>query len=276
MANEWFRLWHDMANDPKWRTIARVSKQEISRVIAIAVHMMTCASKATNRGHTEGWCDEDIATALDIETSDVVAVREAMQGRILDGDYLTGWGKRQPKREREDDNSTERVKQYRARQLEFGNAAKHNETPCNANKSQETHREDKDKDKEEEEIKPKTLTAPQSVALLVSKGVEQQVAKDWVALRNKKRLASTQTAFDGFFEEVEKSGMQLPEVIRLCCKKGWAGFEAEWLNKPQARASPPYQTKQDKAKDWADRATGRRNEQPHIIDIDEIPTNGVD
>ncbi|ENW8560590.1 hypothetical protein ACR6SH_005434, partial [Escherichia coli] len=25
MANAWLRLWHDMPNDPKWRTIARVS-----------------------------------------------------------------------------------------------------------------------------------------------------------------------------------------------------------------------------------------------------------
>ncbi|ENT9428360.1 hypothetical protein QSD88_RS19685, partial [Escherichia coli] len=24
MANAWLRLWHDMPNDPKWRTIARV------------------------------------------------------------------------------------------------------------------------------------------------------------------------------------------------------------------------------------------------------------
>ncbi|ENU2244993.1 hypothetical protein ACWNUG_005487, partial [Escherichia coli] len=23
MANAWLRLWHDMPNDPKWRTIAR-------------------------------------------------------------------------------------------------------------------------------------------------------------------------------------------------------------------------------------------------------------
>ncbi|EOP2197647.1 hypothetical protein QSF09_003200, partial [Escherichia coli] len=25
MANAWLRLWHDMPNDPKWRTISRVS-----------------------------------------------------------------------------------------------------------------------------------------------------------------------------------------------------------------------------------------------------------
>jgi hypothetical protein len=116
MANPWLRLWTDMPNDPKWRTIARISKQEISRVISIYVHMMICASNATERGRTEGWCDEDIATALDIDESDVLAVREAMQGRVLDGDYLTGWEKRQPIKE---DGSAERSKAWREAQKEL-------------------------------------------------------------------------------------------------------------------------------------------------------------
>lgn len=113
MANPWFRLWSDMVNDPKWRTIARVSKQEVSRVIAVYLHMMTCASNATERGRLQGWCDEDIATALDIETDDVEAIRCAMEDRVLDGDYLTGWQKRQPVRE---DDSAARSKAWREAQ----------------------------------------------------------------------------------------------------------------------------------------------------------------
>ena len=42
----WVRLWADMPNDPKWRTIARVSKQKIGDVMAVFVHMMTNASQA--------------------------------------------------------------------------------------------------------------------------------------------------------------------------------------------------------------------------------------
>lgn len=112
MANSWFRLWTDMVNDPKWRTIARVSKQKIGDVIAVYVHMMTMAANATERGRTEGFNDEDVATALDIDTEQVTAIREAMQGRVLDGDYLTGWEKRQPLRE---DGAAERGKAFRER-----------------------------------------------------------------------------------------------------------------------------------------------------------------
>lgn len=108
--NPWFRVWGDMANDPKWRTIARTCEQKIGDVLSVYLHMMTLASNATERGRTQGFKDEDVATALDLRTDQVEAIRSAMQGRVLDGDYLTGWEKRQPLRE---DGSAERGKQHR-------------------------------------------------------------------------------------------------------------------------------------------------------------------
>ena len=112
MANPWFRLWTEMVNDPKWRTIARKSGQKIGDVIAVYVHMMTNASNATERGHLQNWNDEDVASALDIDTAHVQAIREAMQARVLDGEHLTGWSKRQPLRE---DGSAERGREARER-----------------------------------------------------------------------------------------------------------------------------------------------------------------
>ena len=112
MSNDWLRLWHDMPNDPKWRSIARASGKPIPAVISVYVHMLVCASNAIERGRTQGWCDEDVANALDLTTDDVNAIREAMQGRVLEGDYLKGWEKRQPKR---DDGGAERAKAWRER-----------------------------------------------------------------------------------------------------------------------------------------------------------------
>ena len=113
MANPWFRLWGDMVNDPKWRTIARKSGQSIGNVIAVALHMMTLASNSDKRGCIEGWNDEDIGTALDIDSDQVEAIRTAMQGRTLNGDKLTGWEKRQPLKE--DPNAAERAREFRER-----------------------------------------------------------------------------------------------------------------------------------------------------------------
>ncbi|GLI92369.1 hypothetical protein [Methylocystis echinoides] len=104
----WVRLWGNMPNDLKWRVIARHSGRPMTGVLAVFIHMMTNAGgNEEARGTLHKWDDEVIAVALDIDTEHVAAIRLAMQGKILDGDRLTGWEKRQPKRE---DSSAERTR----------------------------------------------------------------------------------------------------------------------------------------------------------------------
>ncbi len=98
MANEWLRLWHDMPNDPKWRTIARISGQPLALVQAVFLHLMVDASRNVTRGHVSV-THEDLASALDVTHTEIEAIFDAMQGRVIDGDVLTGWDRRQPKRE---------------------------------------------------------------------------------------------------------------------------------------------------------------------------------
>lgn len=74
------------------------------------------------------------------------------------------------------------------------------------------------------------------VADLVDLGVEKQVAEDWLSLRAKKRLPLTRTALDQTIAEVEKAGMALPAALKLCCGRGWAGFNASWLT-PRANTA---------------------------------------
>jgi len=120
MANSWLRLWHEMPNDPKWRTIARISKEPIPSVLAIYVHLLVEASQSTVRGEVKA-SPEDLSSALGIEPESVAAIIEAMQGRVLEGNKLTGWDKRQPARE---DNSYDRVKRFREKKRDVtqGNA----------------------------------------------------------------------------------------------------------------------------------------------------------
>ena len=95
---DWLRLWHDMPNDPKWRTISRISGQPISLVQAMYLHLLVDASRNVTRGHVTV-TKEDIASALDVTDEQVELVLCAMQGRVMEGDCVTGWSKRQPKRE---------------------------------------------------------------------------------------------------------------------------------------------------------------------------------
>ena len=123
-----------MPTDPKFRTIARASGQPLATVIAMFVLMMTDASaNAVERGRTQ-ISDEDIASALDIDDGAVSTIRAAMQGRVLDGDMLSGWEARQPKRE---DNSAERARAWRENK-KAENSTERNRTQSNAQERPDT------------------------------------------------------------------------------------------------------------------------------------------
>lgn len=108
---DWCRLWHDMPTDPKWKVVARKSGRTIPEVIAVYTHMLVTASKAEERGTLAAWDDEDVAASLDMDTEHVTAIREAMQGKVLDGESLSGWEKRQPG----SDDSAKRKRKERER-----------------------------------------------------------------------------------------------------------------------------------------------------------------
>lgn len=143
MSNSWLRLWHDMPNDPKWRTIARVSGKSIPAVLSVYLHLMVSASaNADERGRTQGVNAEDIASALDLSADEVADILAAMQGRVMDGDYLTGWNKRQVLRE---DGAKERAKAWREAKKQHESAER---TQTNADKRGQTPDKDTDTDKE--------------------------------------------------------------------------------------------------------------------------------
>lgn len=142
--NDWVRLWHDMPTDPKWRVIARKSGQPLPCVIAVFNLLMVSASQnSEQRGVLLGWNDEDAAAALDMDPEAITAILDAMQGKVLDGNRLTGWDRRQPKRE---DNSADRVRAYRERQRTSGNAAERDETQDAKVKRNVTQRNAPDED----------------------------------------------------------------------------------------------------------------------------------
>lgn len=85
MANAWLRLWHDMPNDPKWRTIARVSGQPIATVMAVYIHLLVSASRNVTRGHIDV-TTEDLASALDVTEEVIDSILQTMQGRVPDGE----------------------------------------------------------------------------------------------------------------------------------------------------------------------------------------------
>lgn len=74
-------------------------------------------------------------------------------------------------------------------------------------------------------------------AIACPEDVDEQVWKDWVQLRKGKRATVTLTVVEGAREEATKAGVGLEAFLRIWCRRGSQGLEADWL-KPHERGSP--------------------------------------
>ena len=113
-AEHWFRWHHGCVTDPKWRVIASrcVTSVTVGHVVAVWAAMMENASQAAPRGTLSNWDDEDVAALLGFSVEQVADIRSSMQGKVLGGDELKSWEKRQPKRE---DDARSRTREWRER-----------------------------------------------------------------------------------------------------------------------------------------------------------------
>jgi hypothetical protein len=68
-------------------------------------------------------------------------------------------------------------------------------------------------------------------AHLISIGVDEQIACDWIAHRKAKRATPTLTAIDGIQQEAQKASITLGKALSISCQRGWIGFEAAWIEK---------------------------------------------
>lgn len=161
MSNQWLRLWHDMPNDPKWRTIARSSGKPIHLVIAVYVHLLVDASRNVTRGHVTVTA-EDLASALDVTEEDINAVLHAMQGRVMAGDHLSGWDARQVKREDEGNPETgaKSAAQRKREQREREKAAEEDREKSKRHDESRNVTLDKDKDTDTEVNPPSLRDVP--------------------------------------------------------------------------------------------------------------------
>ena len=132
---DWFRWHHGSVTDPKFQLVARKSGASLPDVLAVWAYILEKASASEDRG-SFGDIDAEALDCLfnfpstETRTADILAALEA-RGMVSAG-RVEAWEKRQPKREREEEKSTERVRAFRAKQR--------HETPGNATELQETPR----------------------------------------------------------------------------------------------------------------------------------------
>lgn len=275
MANgiDWFRWHHGSVNDPKFGLVAKKAGARVGDVVAVWVLMLEQASANTERGVVGAVDCEATDFLLDADEGTTARILEAMQSRaLLEGGRVTRWEHRQPKRERLDNTSTDRKRAQRERD-KAPDDVNASVTPSHAKSHQVTPREEKSREEEKKEPRSKTKTPAAStfdpLPDLIAQGVAPQTATDWLALRKTKRATVTPTALNNMVAEASRAGMSLGSVLTLCCSRGWAGFEADWVLKDQ-RAGPlsAYHARQANSQTLIDRISRKKKHEPEPLVID--------
>lgn len=141
---DWFRWHHGSITDPKFQLVAKKSNARFGDVIAVWAFILEMASSDSDRGNIGPVDFESIDNMLGAEDGTSIRILDSMTARgLIVGNRVGSWEKRQPKRERIDETSTDRVKAFREKQRHV--------TPCNTNENQETPREEKSREEVNQE-----------------------------------------------------------------------------------------------------------------------------
>ena len=220
---DWFRWHHGSVTDPKFQLVARKSGASLPDVLAVWAYLLEKASAAEFRGcFGEVDCEAvDCLFGFSDGATDAI-LSEMVERKLIADEYVVAWEKRQPKREREGDKSTERVQAFRQRQRQ--------ETPGNATERQETPRGEESREEEKrEQPKKEARKRAAPVGAACPEGVGEDVWRDWTALRKAKRAPVSPTVMAEAEREAAKAGMTLEAFLRVWCARGSQGLQADWL-----------------------------------------------
>lgn len=215
----WFRMYSEAVDDEKLRLLAFEDRWHF-------VALLCCKSKGIlDEQVSEEMLRRKVAVklGLDLRALDEAGRRLAEVG-LIDKDTLQplAWGDRQFL----SDSSTERVRAYRERSKRSRNVP---ETAQETDTETDTETE---VEKNKKQVKPRAFDA---LAYLVSVGVPEGVANDWLTIRKAKKTPLTMTAIKGLEREAEKAGVSIMKAVEYCCEAGWAGFNAGWYADRQAK-----------------------------------------
>lgn len=64
---------------------------------------------------------------------------------------------------------------------------------------------------------------------LIEYGFNEKLVDDWLIVRKQKKGVNTETAFNMFVNQVEKTGIDKNEILTECIFRSWTGFKSDWI-----------------------------------------------
>lgn len=201
MANQWFRMYAEFANDPKVQMLSETDQRRYVMLLCVR-----CNGDVTLQ-------DEEVAFQLRISNEEWATTKALFvsKGLISDDNKPAAWDKRQFA----SDSSAARVSKHREKKKEQCNVTV---TPQNRTEHNRT-----------EENKREKNSRFDAQAHLVSIGVDESIASDWVQHRKAIKASPSLTAINGIVRESERAGISLSDALETCCRQGWRGFKADWV-----------------------------------------------
>lgn len=220
MAGDWIKIRTDLVTSPKVVRMASALKADRFRIAGGLLSVWSLFDAHSADGQLEGYTPELI---------DELAAWPGFSDAMIDVGWLekSDSGLSVPRFDAHNGASAKRraMDADRKREVRKMSASDADEKRTR----EEKRREEK---KEEQKIcasgKPervKSINLDQLIAI----GVNEQHAKDWLAIRKAKRAPLTETALDGVKREADLAGITLAQAIKEAAERGWQGFKAEWL-----------------------------------------------
>jgi hypothetical protein len=230
----WFRMYTEAVDDEKLSLLAFEDRWHF-------IALLCCKGQGIlDAGGTLLMRKVAVKLGITVATLEEVA-RRLGEVELIDPATLqpTAWDDRQFR----SDSSTDRVRAYRERMKRNpqrdGNVSEtFPERDGNGGVTAQDTDTDTDTEAEAEE-KHKRSASPVGdtpvsdkaldTRFLKKQGVDAQHAKDWLAVRRKKRLPLTVTAWQATCEEAAKAGMTPADAVAMSAREGWAGFKSSWV-----------------------------------------------
>lgn len=228
MAADWIKMRVDLPTHPKVVRMASACKADRLRVVGGLLSAWSLFDVHSVNGQLEGYSPE----VLD-ETIGFPGFAHAMIAvGWLEFDGSSLW---MPRFEEHNGQSAKKRAQDADRKRNDRNSS-----ASEADKKRTREEKNREEEKKKEppiSPKPETERAKAAAAItaidLQARGVEPQVAADFLALRAKKRAPFTLTALTGIEREAAMAGVSLNAALRTASERGWQSFKAEWVRADQ-------------------------------------------
>ena len=64
---------------------------------------------------------------------------------------------------------------------------------------------------------------------LLDYGFEEVLVDEWLTIRKNKKAINSEFSYNSFISQIEKTGAEKNEIMRIIAEKQWAGFNHAWL-----------------------------------------------